>query len=557
MLSNIFKKFNDSKYVIIDKVFFRKLDNEIRYTSNVNESFEILLNYLPYVKNIVKSSKRPKFVNKLESKELNDLIYYSYIYYLIHWDNIDSSKQIAWQNWFNFKKTVDKNLKNEYVVVLDYIRNIDFYEKYISKKFPNEIKRYNEKNIFLKFFGNFHGFFMVFYLLMRKLTCLFITGFSKTSAKYDKNMILAITDYDRYYDSKGFFNSEIFSNAEFKEYLKLNFNTDVETENIQVVYTKYSFKNFLKYLITFKNDNKSVFLEDILDFHIGLEIFIHGLLNIKKNKNFPIVKTDENIEFIDHMYEDFMKNKFLFSLWFYLSVKKYIENNNVKIVIGDSEKNLLYFFFSILRKNSEYFNTIAFSHEVIIPDHSFYLPFTGHYDDSPDLKFVWNEGIKKLLVDKYNYSEDKIAVLDDPRFLKWKSKKFEKKSILFISQGYSHFYEDLIDFFKNETEKVNFLKSKGFKFYFKPHPAEFLTPTSKKYLEEIMKSYNDISVIDNLDFIPEYGIGVDSTLVYELMRNGTKVFFLSLNNIFMIEKEDFQKCSKKSISDVIHSLKIE
>ncbi len=70
--------------------------------------------------------------------------------------------------------------------------------------------------------------------------------------------------------------------------------------------------------------------------------------------------------------------------------------------------------------------TLAFSHEVITEQDYFYIPLSNKYDDTPDCKFVWNEGVKNLMITKYNYPPNKIVECPDPRFLKWKSKKFKK-----------------------------------------------------------------------------------------------------------------------------------
>ena len=166
----------------------------------------------------------------------------------------------------------------------------------------------------------------------------------------------------------------------------------------------------------YKKNSNYIFIEDILNLKLGFEI----LLNISKiYKKITLNSDDDHKEFINEMFNIFLKHKLPFVLWFYLSIKDYILKNDIKCIVGDSEKNFMFYLYNIYALWNRNIKTIAFSHEVINYNY-IYLPISEKYSCIPDCKLVWNENIKKLLIDKYNFPKDKVIVFPDPRFLYWK-----------------------------------------------------------------------------------------------------------------------------------------
>jgi len=554
MLSNLYKKLTKNNYIIIDKVYLKKGNIKVRFTHDVYPAFCKLNDYLDFIKQLVENTHNIYQNCGIRDEEFKTFVYYMFIYFLLHWDNINYSIQTQWCSWINFKVNINKYLKENDIIILDYIRNIEMYEKYIRKNFNNKIEVYNKnklKSIFLK---NYNGLLIYLYFLIRAI----IKNFIRKPPLLKNKICVMITDYDRYYFSKGFFNEELFNDEEFGDIMQSLFDISINKENCIILYTKYNYSGLFSYINSLRVDDKSLFIEDILNLKLGTKLLkTHIKNNDSLNNLNEISYFDDNSEFLLEMYKDFLRNKLLFIVWIYLSIKEFFsKNKNIYLVVGDSEKNFLFYIINLFKKiENNNLKTLAFSHEVITEQDYFYMPLSNNYDDTPDYKFVWNNDVKNLLITKYNYPPNKIVVFPDPRFLKWKSKKFKKNTLLIVSQGYLEFYNELLDILTN-SNIIDDLINMGISIYLKPHPAEYLNIENKKYLDTIKSKFgHKINIIDVLNFIPEYAIGKDSTLLYELYINGTNVYFISANNLFMIDEAIYKKINKSSIYDTLLEIK--
>jgi hypothetical protein len=545
-------------YVIIDKVYLKKYDIEVRFTHNVYHAFCNLNDYLDFIKQLVENTRNIYQNYGMRDEEFKIFLYYMFIYFLLHWDNISYSIQTQWCSWINFKVNINKYLKENDVVILDRIRNIEVYEKYIQKNFNNKVKTDNKNKPWSIFLKNYNGQVIYLYFLIRTI----IKNFIRKTPSLNNKICLMMTDYDRYYFSKGFFSEELFNNKKFNEIIQSSSNIEINKENCTVIYTKYNYGGLFDYINSLKEDNKSLFIEDILHPKLGKKLLITSIRNNLLSNLNNISHYDDNSEFLLEMYKDFLRNKVPYVIWIYLSLKEFFnKNKNIHLAIGDSEKNFLFYILNLFKKiENNNLKTLAFSHEVITEQGYFYIPLSNKYDDTPDCKFVWNEGVKNLMITKYNYPPNKIVECPDPRFLKWKSKKFKKNTILIVSQGYVEFYNELLSILTNSSI-INDLINMGIHIYLKPHPAEYLNNENIKHFDTIrLKFIHKISIIDDLNFMPEYAIGKDSTLLYELYLNKTNVYFISANNLFMIDEAIYKNINKSSIYDALldikHNIKI-
>ncbi len=539
MSSKIYKK-TDSKEgaVIIEKAYFRKGGKEIRLTKNVYGSFKLLKNYLPFIKELVEKTEVDAEKYKLKRSELNKFIYYMYIYFLLHWDMINPSKQTQWCNWINLKNLLEKDIKKNDVIILDYSKNIAFYEEYIKKNFSNKIITKNKR--LLNLLNRILGFGILTSFLLRGL----LQKIFRRKMNLKNKKILMITNYDRYYSSNGFFNKYLLEDKDFSKQIRKLFGEDIK--RFIRLYAKYGMIN-IEYLKELSKDHQNLFLEDLLNLKAGFKILISKKPKINTRKLLS-AEEDWDKRFLTEMYEDFLTNKFKFSIWIFLSIEKFLtDNQNITLIIGDSEKNFLFYIINLYKKIKDpKIRTLALSHEVITKDY-FYTPINELFDDTPDYKFVWSKSIKKLLIEKFNYPKRKLKVFIDPRFLKWKYFPYKKNSILIVSQGYISFYHSLINVL-NKSSVINKIINMGGKIYLKPHPAELSREEPLKLINLIKNKYKDkVEIITNLDFVPQFAIGKNSTLLYELYINGSTTFFINSENTFSIEKKEFKKLSKKSL----------
>jgi hypothetical protein len=254
------------------------------------------------------------------------------------------------------------------------------------------------------------------------------------------------------------------------------------------------------------------------------------------------------------MFNIFLKHKLPFLLWFYLSIKSHISKNNIKCIVGDSEKNFMFYIYNIYAQWENDIKTIAFSHEIITNNY-IHIPVSKKYNCIPNCKLVWNENIKKLLINKYNFPNDKIILFPDPRFLYWKKYPKKEKTILFVSQGCPEFYNDIFSTFGNK-ELINTLIKNGYSFYFKPHPGELVYDVAVNYLNKLKNNIKEIKIINELDFIPEYSIGMSSTMIYELLNAGSKVYILNeiAKDVYMMKDDEFKRYFRNNLKEIFFEI---
>ena len=510
---------------------------------NLYPPLKKLENYLDFIRDLVfKSCKTNKFIKK---SEFEHLVYNAFLYFLTNWDNLYHSNQIPFYIWCNFKETVDNALKSEsditFIVNQKYV-NIDYFERYL-RNFTNNIKLKNKNVVMDYIMENFQGHFVMIYFLIRKMILN-----RENNLKCD---VLFMTDYDRYYGNNRFFGAPIFNDNKFKELLK-DFNISLTDDNYSILFTKYNYVNLSKYIKDYyKKDSNHLFIEDMLNLKLGFELLNTTKFYKKVNLN---EYSDEHEKFICDMFNIFLKHKLPFLLWFYLSIKSHISKNNIKCIVGDSEKNFMFYIYNIYAQWENDIKTIAFSHEVINNNY-IHIPISKKYNCIPNCKLVWNENIKKLLINKYNFPNDKIILFPDPRFLYWKKYPKKEKTILFVSQGCPEFYNDIFNTFRNK-ELINTLIKNGYSFYFKPHPGELVYDVAVNHLNKLKNNIKEIKIINELDFIPEYSIGMSSTMIYELLNAGSKVYILDelAKDVFMMKDDEFKRYFRTNLKEIFFEI---
>ena len=535
----------DKAYIEKDWIIISFLPNE-----NIYSSFKKLPKYLEFIKKLTHKTHKPDFV--VSKKEYEYLIYYSFSYFLVNWDNLFWSKQIVWHVWENFKIHTNELLTKEKLgVVLDYkYGNIDAFKNYIEKSFRDVHLSTNKNRIMYYLFDNHLYFLLMNYFLFRSIFRKLLYINQKPKKEFDA---IFITNYDRYYGNDRFFGEHLFNDKDFKDLTKKLCGIELNSgkDNKSILYFKPNFADITKYIKNLKDKSENVlFLEDIMYITSGIRIFSHWMLHKNKYK----IDLDENLnddeKFILEMYNDFLLNKLSFILWFYLSIKDFIKNKKIKLIVGDSEKSFMFFLFNLARKfTDEKVNAIAFSHEIVSENYA-QVPVSKNFNDIPDYKLVWNENIKKILTKRYNFPEEKVIVFPDPRFLYWKKFPLKKKTILFVSQGVPDFYEELFDIFKNKKEIIDKFLSNGYSFYFKPHPGEIAFGDTAQYIHKL-KTISEIKTITELNFLPEYSIGEGSTMQYEFLQAGGKTYFITDKNHFLMDEKEFEKYSKSNIYDAL------
>jgi len=515
-------------------------DKRVNLNTNSYPSLKNLEKHLDFIRELCKEVYRN---NELIGKEeFENLLYYSFLYYLVNWDNIYHSNQIPYINWYNFRNSMDNILRDNKTVeiLLDYkYLNIEIFEEYLKEAYGIKVKRKNKNILIDKIIGHYHGYLIYFMFLIRKIL---MKGNNR-----EEFTVLFSTDYDRYFHNKRFFGKHLFNYEPFKKLIR---DLGVEELDYKVLYTKYNPFNFKDYLLNFyKKEEKELFIEEILDLKIGLDLVLSIDRIYKKDIDTHVGKDDIDRYFIYRMFKIFIKHKIPFILWIYLSFKRFIEKANIKVFIGDSEKSFMFHICNLYKISNGRIKTVAFSHELINRNYAV-IPVSDKNKLIPDLKLVWNENIRKLLIQRYNYPPEKVLVFPDPRFLYWKEMPKKEKTILLISQGYPTFYEEI---FKLSKEGV--LDNLKHRILFKPHPAEY--PTNKFYIKRL-KSLQGIEVIDDLDFIPEYAVTMTSTLGYELLNAGSKVYFIDkrAKDMFLMDENLFKKIYRKNLKEVFYEVSI-
>ncbi len=520
---------------------------------NIYQSMEKLSEYLEFIKKLTSLTHKSDFIASREEYEY--LVYYSFLYFLVNHDNLFYSKQLPWQIWFNFKKYANDLLgKKETEVILDYkYGDIYVFKEYIKRKFGDiKLSVINRNRIINVIFNNLQYLILMAYFIFRSIIRKLLCINKKPKKEFD---ILFLTNYDRYYGNNRFFGEHLFNDKEFINLTKNLSGTEPKENNKSILYFKPGFTGIVKYIKNLKDKSSSIlFLEDVLYIRSGIKILSHWIFN-KNNYRIDLRENlNDDEEFILEMYNDFLLNKLPFILWFHLSIKDFVRNKRIKLIVGDSDKSFMFFLFNIARRfTGDKVDTIAFSHEIVSKNYA-QIPISKNFKDLPDYKLVWDEKRKEILFKLYNFPEDKLIIFPDPRFLYWKKVPLKKKTILFVS-GDDFLYEYLFDTFENKKNIVNELTSKGYSFYFKPHPGELSAGFTSGYLNKV-KEIKEINVINELNFLPENAVGAYSTMLYELLNAGVKPYFIkekdkNLTNVFLIDEKEFKKYLKNNISDAL------
>lgn len=113
--------------------FIRINEKEIKLFYNTYPPLKKLECYLDFIKELVSNSyKNNKFIKK---DEFEHLVYNTFLYFLINWDNLYHTNQMPFYIWYNFKERVDDILKSEkditFILNQKYV-NIDYFGKYLK-----------------------------------------------------------------------------------------------------------------------------------------------------------------------------------------------------------------------------------------------------------------------------------------------------------------------------------------------------------------------------------------------------------------------------------------
>ncbi|GBF35777.1 hypothetical protein [Methanofervidicoccus abyssi] len=85
-------------------IFSIKYENKrIDLIGNPYQALKDLEKYLDFITEVCKGICKN---NNLIKKEFENLLYYSFLYYLVNWDNIYHSNQVPYINWYNFKNNI-------------------------------------------------------------------------------------------------------------------------------------------------------------------------------------------------------------------------------------------------------------------------------------------------------------------------------------------------------------------------------------------------------------------------------------------------------------------
>jgi len=271
------------------------------------------------------------------------------------------------------------------------------------------------------------------------------------------------------------------------------------------------------------------------------------IFNYKNINYFPII--DKQIQFISN-------TSLYYIIGSQLAIKKLLKKNKFEKVFITNEENL---FNKAIIQNKNLSTVISISHEYIYPGciHSFKKVAPKKIRFLPDLKLVWNEYSKNILLTKCGYEGKNIEVIGNPKFAELKkihTKKKESKNykILFISE--------------NKIELLNFLKKlpykEGIKVYYKPRSKEDYEKT-KKYLNNTKVivtpwKINLYSFINNVDLV----VATVSTVILEaIMLNKPVVIFnpnIQLPDMPHLTKKIFFFVSNsKELMEIVDKLRYE
>jgi hypothetical protein len=299
--------------------------------------------------------------------------------------------------------------------------------------------------------------------------------------------------------------------ANFTKLMKLSGNSDFE-----IAYYLAPTSASAAYYVSQLRDKQHIFFNDFLSFK---DYFSNLRAYFKKRK-----KTPKKISYF-YQGEDYGEAiKPLVDAFFYMFYPPFLKSKSAllrllqespEMIFTDSEMNLPAMQLGFLRGKAKLF---VMTNEIISEIYAA-LPITDQSKrPSFDIKFVYNEEAKKILVEQFKYPAQKLVVFPDPRFLEGAIAKREiENKILLISQTFSSFYKFTNNF--NRLIKNTELKQK-FELVFKPHPHERVNP--EKIIDE------DITYLKEkkLSFTPKYAVNASSTLGMELLFQGSVVFFL-------------------------------
>lgn len=220
-----------------------------------------------------------------------------------------------------------------------------------------------------------------------------------------------------------------------------------------------------------------------------------------------------------------------------------IKREDYKVLVLDHEENMYGKGFMLNTRNMKNKKTVALSHELIYPGcihtHIHNKEVMNKKSDLwrplPDIKFVWGDYSKKILVETCNYSGRIIKVTGNPKFDPLFKRKYEKSEILYRFKLDKKRKRILVasqmDRYSQNIYMDIARKNKDIDIIIKPHQGDDVNK-----LNESLKGHPDnLKLVDkyadlySLIYVSDYLITYNSTTGFEAMIMGKIVFILNPN----------------------------
>ncbi len=421
----------------------------------------------------------------------------------------------------------------------------------------------------------FHNPFMLRNLIKLRLTIRYFLGLiRRIMGKTNKNDVEVI-----FLSNMRFSRKNEHNNALFGSLIKKLDETKIKNKVIRYDPPRYYFelKRFIKEFLLQKES------------YLGDYYRVSHFFKIKKNmklfkrkwnqiKNYADLKNIFNYK--GYNYYSIIKPRLelIFNSISYFAIDNKLITNEIikkekfKAIIIDSESSLYGKGFMLNLKDKES-KVMALSHELIYPgcDHIcrkndlIKNKKNIYWRPLPDIKCVWGEFAKNILLEDCNYKDELIKITGNPKFDYLFNKKYDKKEILekyklkenkkkiLIASNRSW---QLAPFISELLSKTN-----EYEVILKLHPKEDLN-SIKKYFERIpVKIIEGIADINELLNVSDIAVTEASTVGFEAMLLGKIVFILTRDKAeprgmpYMQYKAAIKINSAKNLLNELNTLK--
>lgn len=484
---------------------------------------------------------------------LENFNYWDLLNYFLWHSSFYFRKKQALDFIFYYIDILDKKIdkKSKLIIQGDYVGTTDRIAILISNKKKIKLSIINAKNK-RKYNFLYENPFLIRNLLRFRLLMRFFLGKIRNIRKVATNYKPKILLLSNIRFSKIKVEDNLMFGGVIKELLRkkisfkeLNYETLTQTSNLFQFIRKFSYRkeSYIGDYYTLKHfkscENDFSLLKKRWD-------------KVEEIDDFKSIFTYKGYNFYDIIKP---RLELIFNALSYIAVdnknitKTIIEKENYKVLIIDHEDNMYGkgFMLNVRTDSKKY--TIALSHEIITPG-----CIHTHYNNKkvldkksvlwrplPDVKCVWGEYGKKVLLDSCNYKKELIKITGNPKFDIILKKKYNKKTLLkkySILKKYkkriliaSSFEVTLIDKCKKIYKEIS-QQNKEILIVFKPHPTEDMDML-KSILKDMPKNFflvDKYCDIYELIYLSDYVITVQSTSGFEAMLFNKIVFILNYDN---------------------------